>query len=54
MGLIPNPAQWVKESGVATTAAYATAAAQIQSLAWELPYATGVTIKNNNIYNYIV
>ena len=32
--------QWVKGSGVA-----AAAMAQIQSLAWELPYATDVVIK---------
>ena len=34
-----SPTQWVKESSVAI------AAAQIQSLAQELPYATGVAIK---------
>ena len=33
VGLIPGLAQWVKGSSVAT------AAAQIQSMAWELPYA---------------
>ena len=37
--MIPSLAQWVKIYGVATTVA------QIQSLAWELPYAKGVTIK---------
>ena len=33
------PIQWVKGSGVAP------AAAQIQSLAWELPYALSAVIK---------
>ena len=44
-GLIPSPAHWVKGSGVATAAAQIAAAAQIQSLAWELSYAMGVAIK---------
>ena len=35
------PGQWVKGSGVAAVAA----AAQIQSLAWELPYAVSMAIK---------
>ena len=42
--MIPGPAQWVKGSGVAT------AAAGIQSLAEELPYAKGVAIKYIYIY----
>ena len=37
--LIPGPVQWVKGSGVAA------AAAQIQSLAGERPYATSTVIK---------
>ena len=37
--MIPGPAQWVKGSGIAT------AAAQSQPLAWELPDATGEMIK---------
>ena len=37
--MIPGPAQWVKGSGIAT------AAAQSQPLAWELPDATGAMIK---------
>ena len=37
----------VKGSGVITTAAWATAVAQIQSLAWELPYDVGVAMKKN-------
>ena len=37
--LIPGQAQGVKGSGIAT------AAARIQSLAWELPHAVGVAIK---------
>ena len=37
-GSIPGPAQWVKGSCVA-------AVGQIQSLAWECPYALGVAMK---------
>ena len=44
MGSIPGPAQWVKGSGVAAVA-QVTAVALIQSLARELPYATGAAIK---------
>ena len=39
MGLIPGPVWWVQGSGAAI------AAAQIQTLAQELPQATGVAIK---------
>ena len=39
VGLIPGPVQWVKGS------TEATAVAQIQSLAWELPHAESVTKK---------
>ena len=39
MGLIPGPVWWVQGSGAAI------AAAQIQSLAQELPHATGVAFK---------
>ena len=39
MGLIPGPVWWVQGSGAAI------AAAQIQSLAQELPHATGVALK---------
>ena len=37
-GLIPSLAQRVKGSGVAAIAAEVSAVAQIQTLAWELPY----------------
>ena len=40
VGSIPGPAQWLKGSGVA-------AAAQIQSLAREFPYAMIAAIKIN-------
>lgn len=40
-GLIPSPAQWVKGSRIATAVAQVAAAARIQSLTWELPYAIG-------------
>ena len=39
-----GPAQWVKESGIAAAAAKVEAAAQIQSLAWECPYAVVAAI----------
>lgn len=39
LGSIPSLAQWVKGCSVAT------AVAQIQSLAWELPYAFSAAIK---------
>ena len=42
---IPSLAQQVKGSGVATAAAKVAAAAGIQSLAQELPYAMGAAIK---------
>ena len=35
----------LKGSGVATAAAWVAAAAQIQSLAWEIPYAVDAAIK---------
>ena len=40
MDLIPSLVYWVKGSGITITVAQATAVAQIQSLAQELPYAT--------------
>ena len=40
---IPGSAQWVKGSGIAI--AVVTTVAQIQSLAQELPYATGQPFK---------
>ena len=47
MGLIPSPMQWVKGSSIvaAVDVVKVTAAVQIQSLAWGLPYAVGSTIK---------
>ena len=44
-GSIPSPVQWIKVSGVAIAVAQVVAEAQIQSLAWELPYTMGVAIK---------
>ena len=38
--------QWVKGTGIAAAAVRVTVVAQIQSLAWELPYAMGEAIKN--------
>ena len=40
---VPVVVQWVKGSG------FATDVAQIQSLAWELPYAVGVTIQKRKL-----
>ena len=48
-GSIPHPTQWVKGSGIAEAVSYVTAAAQIQSLAWELPCALSVAIKTKLI-----
>ena len=45
MGSIPGLVQWVKGSGVAMAAVKVAAAAQICSLAQELPYAVGAAIK---------
>ena len=46
MGLIPGTVQWVNGSCVdIAAAAQVTDAPEIQSLAWEPPYATGVAIK---------
>jgi len=43
--LVPGLACWVKGSGIATTVALVAVVAQIQSLAWELPYAIGAAMK---------
>ena len=40
----PGPEQWVKGPGIAAALLYITAVAQIQSLAWELPFAVAVVI----------
>ena len=37
--------QWIQGTSVATTVARVAAAAQIHSLAWELPYNAGAAIK---------
>ena len=44
-GSILGTIQQVKGSAMAMTAAQVTAAAWIQSLAWELPHAVGVDLK---------
>ena len=43
--MIPGPAQWVKGSSVAA-ASTRTITTQTQSLAQELPYASGAALKN--------
>ena len=44
-GSVTGLGQWVKGSSVPTAVAQATAMAQIQSLAQELPLCWGMTIK---------
>ena len=44
-GSTPGPAQWVQGSSIAAAVVQVAAAAQIQFLSWDLPYATNVTIK---------
>ena len=43
--MLPGQAQRVKESSVAVAGVCITGVAGIQSLAWELPYSMGETIK---------
>ena len=45
-GTIPGLAQWVKDPTLLWLWYRPTAAALIQPLAWELPYASGDTLKN--------
>ena len=45
MGSIPGQAQLGKGFSIAAAVAWVTAVAQIQYLAWELPYAVGPAIK---------
>ena len=40
--------QWVKGTSVAAALAQVAAMTWIQSLAWELPHAAGMAIKQNN------
>ena len=60
VGLIPGPAQWVKDpvlpelwwkSNLALLWLWCrlTAAAQIQPLAWEFPYAEGAALKKKSV-----
>ena len=44
MGLTPGLAQWVKGSHVAVAVVQPSAAAPIQPLAWELPFAAAEAI----------
>ena len=50
-GLISGLTQWVKDLALLWLWHRPAAAAPIRSLAWELPYATGVALENN-IYMY--
>ena len=45
MSLIPGLTQWVKHSGLLWLWHMLAAAAPIQPLGWELPYAMGVALK---------
>ena len=50
---VPTMAQWIRfltaAARLAVEVRLATVAAQIQSLAWKLPYAVGVAIKKKKI-----
>ena len=45
VGLISGLIHWVKDLALRQATAYVSAAAPIQPLAWELPYATGAAVK---------
>ena len=45
VGSLPGPAQWVKDLALLWLWCRLAAVALIESLAWELPYATGVVPK---------
>ena len=45
VGLIPGPAQWVKDSSLLWLWCRLAAVAPIQPLVWKLPYATTVALK---------
>ena len=47
MGSIPGLTQWVKDLALLWLWCRPAAAAPIQPLAWELPYATGAVLKQN-------
>ena len=48
-GLIPGPAQWVKDPVPLWLWCRLEPVALIQPLAWELPYAEGVALKRQKI-----
>ena len=48
VGSLPGLVQWVEGSSSAAAAAHVTTVAQIQSLAWELSYATSVAKRKEN------
>ena len=45
MGQIPGLAQWIKDLALCQTVAQVADAASIGPLAWKLPHATGVALK---------
>ena len=50
VGLIPGPAQQVKDPSLLWLWHRLAATAPIQPLAWELPYIAGVALKDKKIY----
>ena len=44
-GFDPGLVQWDERVGIAVAMTYVAASAQMQSLAWKLPYAVGMAIK---------
>ena len=59
LGLVPGSAQWVKDPVLLWLWCRSAAAAPIQPLAWEPPYAAGMALKrqkdrnNNNNNNFL-